>query len=221
MRTANAVAHRPQSAADEISASRLLDLVVAIPALALAAPVLALAVVAIRLDSTGPAVFVQPRTGRDRREFDILKLRTMFIDNDDSIQRQQNMLELANDVDRLQGVAFKDQLDPRITRVGRRLRRFSLDELPQLINVIKGEMSIVGPRPSLPWEAELFPASVEDRFAVLPGITGVWQVSGRNDVSMPEMLEMDCEYARQKSVVGDLKLMLRTIPAVLSSKGAA
>ena len=209
------------TSAKRATAERVVDLLVAVPCLVVAAPLLALVALVVRLDSPGPAFFLQPRTGRFRQEFTIVKFRTMHVDNDDRAQRAQNARELSGESERFEGVSYKDRMDPRVTRVGRVLRRLSIDELPQLINVIAGQMSIVGPRPSLPWETELFPADAEDRFTVRPGITGVWQVSGRNNVSMSEMLEMDCEYARTRSVVGDLTLMLQTIPAVLRSEGAA
>lgn len=200
---------------------RSLDIVVASVCLVLFGPLMLFIVAIIRLDSRGKAMFHQQRIGLAYQEFTLIKFRTMFVDNDDSEHREQNRQELLGASNQFADEMYKDPNDNRITRVGGFLRRYSLDELPQLINVLHGTMSIVGPRPSMTWEVELFPASARDRFSVNPGITGIWQVAGRNNVSMPEMLEMDCEYALNRTIRQDLGIMVRTVPAALSAEGAA
>lgn len=200
---------------------RSLDIVVASVCLVLFGPLMLFIVAIIRLDSRGKAMFHQQRIGLAYQEFTLIKFRTMFVDNDDSEHREQNRQELLGASNQFADEMHKDPNDNRITRVGGFLRRYSLDELPQLINVLQGTMSIVGPRPSMTWEVELFPASARDRFSVNPGITGIWQVAGRNNVSMPEMLEMDCEYALNRTIRQDLGIMVRTMPAALSAEGAA
>jgi lipopolysaccharide/colanic/teichoic acid biosynthesis glycosyltransferase len=151
----------------------------------------------------------------------MLKLRTMHVGRDDSEHRDLNKRELLGDpgARAIDGV-FKPQHDSRITAVGRFLRRFSIDELPQLFNVLKGEMSLVGPRPSLPWEVELYSMEQRRRHQCVPGITGLWQVSGRNSLSMPEMLALDVAYVEQQSLLLDLKILLRTPYAVLFDRSA-
>jgi lipopolysaccharide/colanic/teichoic acid biosynthesis glycosyltransferase len=200
---------------------RFVDVVVAGVALVLTSPVLLLCIVAIRLTSSGPAVFRQERVGRHRQPFVILKFRSMYQGVSDAAHREQAAAELAGEGHNGGAVGYKDARDPRVTPVGRVLRAVSLDELPQLVNVLRGDMSLVGPRPSLPYEAEQFPAWAEERFEVRPGITGLWQVSGRNHLSMLDMLELDCQYVRSMSMWSDLGIMLRTVPATLSGEGAA
>lgn len=219
-RSRSAARRRGRRTVDE-QLTRFVDVVVSSIALALSSPALVVIVLAIRLDSRGPAIFRQARVGRDREVFTIYKFRTMYHGVSDSAHRDQNLRELAGE-GRLSGeVAYKDRSDPRVTRVGRVLRRFSLDELPQLVNVVAGDMALVGPRPSLTWEVDEFPEWAAPRFDVRPGITGVWQVGGRNQVSMLEMLELDVAYARTRSLPTDLGLLARTIPAVLGTAGAA
>jgi lipopolysaccharide/colanic/teichoic acid biosynthesis glycosyltransferase len=189
---------------------RSLDIAVAGVALVALSPLLALIAVFIKLDSAGPALFRQQRPGRDMRMFTVLKFRTMRLGSDSL--RPQDFASLGYGPDQ------KKKADPRITRVGRLLRRFSLDELPQFINVLKGDMSLVGPRPLLGWE---LPANdLMARAGVLPGITGLWQVSGRSDLSFTEMLDLDLEYARRRSLLLDLKIILKTLPAMLGTRGA-
>ncbi len=181
--------------------------------LLLLAPLLALTVLAIRLDSPGPALFRQVRVGRDGRPFTMLKLRTM---TDDA---EQLCVELAplNEAD---DVLFKMREDPRVTRLGRILRRYSVDEVPQLVNVLRGEMSLVGPRPPLPAEVLLYEPDVRRRFAVKPGITGLWQVSGRSDLSWEEAVRMDLRYVDNWSLGLDLRIVVRTLRAVVRHTGA-
>jgi lipopolysaccharide/colanic/teichoic acid biosynthesis glycosyltransferase len=175
-----------------------------------------MAVILIRLTSRGPALYRQTRIGLGERPFTMLKLRTMRIDGDDAAHRALNMRELLGDPDAgTSDGAFKLEHDPRITPVGRFLRRFSIDELPQLFNVMSGDMSLVGPRPSLPWEVELYTPEQRRRHACMPGITGLWQVSGRNRLSMPEMLALDVAYLERRSLLLDIRILLRTPYALL------
>lgn len=200
---------------------RSMDIVLSLAILLATVPLLIATALAIRLTSPGPAIFRQERVGVRGRTFTLLKFRSMFDGVADDAHREQNLAELAGE-GRLGGqVNYKDAEDPRITPVGRVIRRFSVDELPQLVNVIRGDMSLVGPRPSLVWEVAEFPTSVDRRFAVRPGLTGLWQVSGRNQWSLPEMLEIDCNYADTLSTLGDIGILLRTIPAAIRGDGAA
>jgi len=195
------------------TAKRTFDLVVAATLLLLAAPILAVAAVAIRLDSPGPVFFGQTRVGRGNRPFRIWKLRTMVADAD----TRKAELAHRNQAD---GPLFKIDDDPRITRVGRFLRRTSLDELPQLWNVLRNDMSLVGPRPGLPAEAVHWDAELRERLRVKPGITGMWQVHGRSDASFDEYARLDLYYVHNWSLLVDLGILARTIPTVLWSKGA-
>ncbi len=201
---------------------RLADLGISLSALVLLAPVLAVIAVAIRLESRGPVIFRQARVGRHRARFTVLKFRTMQTDNNDARHRAEVLRQLGAGATPLAGaVGFKARNDPRITRVGRILRRYSLDELPQLWNVVRGDMAIIGPRPSLTWEADAFPAWAEPRFQVKPGLTGLWQVTGRNELSVHEMLQLDIRYAETQSMSRDLGILIRTVPVVLTGRGAA
>jgi lipopolysaccharide/colanic/teichoic acid biosynthesis glycosyltransferase len=189
---------------------RTLDLLTAGVGLVVTAPVFLGIAALIRLDSPGPVFFRQERPGRDMRPFTMLKFRSMRVGSDAIKPEDFEALGY--------GPLQKQQADPRVTRIGKFLRRTSLDELPQLINVLRGEMSIVGPRPVLGWEwshEELVARSV-----VAPGITCLWQISGRSDLSLEQRLELDLEYVRKHNLLLDLTIMLRTIPAVLFSKGA-
>ena len=196
---------------------RALDVTLASALFVVAGPVLLLLCCLVRLTSAGPAFFRQERVGRDMRPFTMLKLRSMYVGNDDQAHRAfvTGMLtaEEAHDSARNAGL-FKLVGDRRITPVGAWLRRTSLDELPQLINVLRGEMSLVGPRPMLPWEAELLAKSYGPRFTVKPGMTGLWQVSGRSRLSMRAALELDVEYARHPTVLVNLSILARTVPAL-------
>jgi exopolysaccharide biosynthesis polyprenyl glycosylphosphotransferase len=192
---------------------RALDLAVAVPLVMLLAPLFALLAVLIRVDSPGPAFFRQRRVGKGGAAFTLWKFRTMATD-----------AEARLDALRAAGAGgdglFKLADDPRVTRVGRWLRRTSLDELPQLINVLRGEMSLVGPRPALPREVAEFDDFTLRRLRVTPGITGLWQVSGRSDTSFATYSRLDAYYAENRTLAGDLAILGRTLPAVLRSKGA-
>lgn len=192
---------------------RALDLLVASTAIITLAPILALTALAIRLDSRGPAIFRQTRIGKDGKPFTMFKFRSMTTDAE---AKRQDLLATSD----RSGVCFKARRDPRVTRVGRLIRRASIDELPQIFNVLRGEMSIVGPRPALPSEVRNYPVRAYGRLAVKPGITGVWQVSGRADIGFDQMVEMDLDYARRASVALDFSLILRTFGAVLTGRGA-
>lgn len=204
-------------------AKRALDLVVAIPTLVALAPVWAAIVVALRLDSPGPVLFRQVRIGRNGRRFVMYKFRSMYVNNDDGVHRKYMEVFITHQAVGNQANGrqhFKLRGDPRITRVGRILRKTSLDELPQLLNVIRGEMSLVGPRPALPYEIDHYQPWQLDRLSALPGITGYWQVYGRSRVTFDEMVQMDIDYTRRASIWLDLRLLLLTLPAVLSGIGA-
>lgn len=208
---------RPPIRADK----RLLDLLIASVCLVLVSPLLVAAAVIVRATSPGPALFRQPRIGLGRRQFVLYKFRTMYDGSSSDVHREYVSRLLTDDdppAGGRQGL-YKLEDDPRITRVGRLLRRTSIDELPQLFNVLRGEMSLVGPRPVLPWEAELIGATHSSRFLAMPGITGLWQVSGRNSLTMRQGFDLDVEYLRRQSLTFDLLILLKTVPVVLSARG--
>jgi lipopolysaccharide/colanic/teichoic acid biosynthesis glycosyltransferase len=184
--------------------------------LIVASPLLLLLWGLVRSTSAGPVLFRQERVGRDMRPFIMLKLRTMHVDNDDKAHRAYvtSMLSGEQDATAPNGALYKLVGDPRVTSLGAWLRRTSLDELPQLITVLRGDMSLVGPRPMLPWEAELLAEPYRPRFTVKPGMTGLWQVSGRSRLSMRTALELDVEYARHPTVLVNLSILARTVPAL-------
>ena len=199
---------------------RALDVMLAAIAILVLAPLLVLLWASVRLDSPGPVVFRQQRLGRDARPFTIFKFRTMRVDTDDAIHRAYVTQLLTHDNPEAGGTGglFKLENDPRITRVGALLRRTSLDELPQLFNILRGEMSLVGPRPALAWEAELYDERHWARFQVPPGLTGLWQVTGRSELTMRQALDLDLDYVHRRSVRFDLLIILKTIPALLRSQ---
>jgi lipopolysaccharide/colanic/teichoic acid biosynthesis glycosyltransferase len=176
-------------------------------------PVLIGLALAIRLDSPGPVLFRQVRVGKSGREFTICKFRTMYADAEVRLSDVRHLNEHA-------GVLFKMRDDPRVTRMGRWLRRLSLDELPQLLNVLGGAMSLVGPRPPLPQEVAAYPEDMRRRLAVPPGTSGLWQVSGRSDLSWEETVRLDLRYVENWSLSLDLVILLRTLSAVVRSSGA-
>jgi exopolysaccharide biosynthesis WecB/TagA/CpsF family protein len=192
---------------------RMLDLVLSGGALVALAPVIGLVGLAIKLESTGPVFFTQTRMGKNGVPFKIYKFRSMFADAE---ARRAAILHTSQ----RKGVCFKSKNDPRVTRVGRLLRRFSLDELPQILNVFKGEMAIVGPRPALLQEVAAYPEKALGRLDVKPGITGLWQVSGRAEISFARMINMDLAYAKSRSIFSDIALIALTFRAVLTGRGA-
>jgi exopolysaccharide biosynthesis polyprenyl glycosylphosphotransferase len=197
----------------DFALKRTFDVVGAVFLLALLSPLLVAIVVAVRVSSRGPIVYRSMRRGIGQRPFACLKFRTMHTDAD---QRQAD-LEAQNEAS---GALFKIRQDPRLTPVGRMLRRFSLDELPQLINVIRGEMSLVGPRPLPERDYEMLEEWHRKRYLVLPGITGLWQVSGRSELDFDDLVNLDFIYLERWSLALDLTILLKTIPAVISRRGA-
>ncbi|MEO3822401.1 sugar transferase [Actinomadura sp. B10D3] len=191
----------------------LVDRVAALAGIVLLSPLMALIAVLIKLSGNGPVLFRQTRVGRGGREFTVLKFRTMV---QDAEARRLELLS-ANEND---GVLFKIREDPRVTAVGRRLRRYSLDELPQLFNVLRGEMSLVGPRPPLPEEVAQYGGDVYRRLVVKPGLTGLWQVSGRSDLSWEESVRLDLRYVDNWTLALDLQIMWKTWSAVVRGSGA-
>lgn len=187
--------------------SRALDIVGAAFGLLLFGPVLLLSMAAIKLSSRGPCFYTQIRVGAGGRLFRMYKLRTMVCE----AEKMQSSLMRSNEMD---GPVFKIQRDPRVTRVGRVLRKFSLDEVPQFWNVLKGEMSLVGPRPPLPKEVKKYKRWQLQRLTVKPGMTGLWQVSGRNRINFDEWVRLDIRYIRQRSLWFDLKIMVQTFKVV-------
>jgi lipopolysaccharide/colanic/teichoic acid biosynthesis glycosyltransferase len=202
-------------------ACRALDLAIAVPLLVLLAPMFAVVAVAIRLDSRGTVFFRQPRYGLGLAEFTMYKFRTMH-EGRSAERHREFVLALIRDGRPVgSGELYKLEADDRITRVGRFLRRLSLDELPQLWNVVMGEMSLVGPRPSIRYEVESFPPEWCERFSVKPGITGLWQVSGRSTVGLSRMVELDIEYASNRSFWLNVRIVAKTFWVVAHGKGAA
>lgn len=195
-------------------AKRVVDIVGAGVGLLLLAPFIPIIALIIRLDSAGPVLFCQNRVGKDGVEFRCWKLRSMFIDADARKQELEALNEMQG------GVTFKIKRDPRITRVGRFIRKASIDELPQLWNVFKGDMSLVGPRPAVPPEVQQYTLYERGRLAVKPGITCLWQISGRSELPFEKQVELDIEYARRQSLALDLKILIQTVPAVLMARGA-
>ena len=197
----------------ESTLKRVLDVVLASLGVLATLPIWLAIVVAIRIDSPGGALFVQDRVGMHGRSFRFYKFRSMYAD----AERRVGDLQSSNEVS---GPVFKMRVDPRVTRVGNLLRRTSLDELPQLLNVLKGEMSLVGPRPPLPKEVEQYRPSDAMRLSVKPGLTCLWQISGRSTIGFDEWMELDREYIRRMSLRFDLTILVRTVWAVLSCRGA-
>lgn len=197
-------------------AKRLLDVSIALIMLAVLAPIMAIVALAVRLDSNGPIIFRQTRVGRNHRPFTFYKFRSMRHNADTSVH-QKFVKSLIN------GAAtdsYKINSDKRVTRVGKFIRKTSLDELPQLVNIVKGDMSLVGPRPPIPYEVAEYKEWHHRRLDVLPGLTGMWQVMGRSEVSFDEMVAMDIAYVDQRSLRMDLALLAQTVPAVLTGRGA-
>jgi exopolysaccharide biosynthesis polyprenyl glycosylphosphotransferase len=192
---------------------RAIDIVGAILLLILSAPLMAVVILAIRIDSPGPAVFRHQRVGRNGQEFQVYKFRSMIM----GAEELQKDLRPLNEAD---GPLFKIRDDPRLTRMGRFLRRTSIDELPQFLNVLRGEMSLVGPRPGTPEEIAQYDPWQRERLAIWPGMTGLWQVSGRSNVPFDEMCQLDIYYIENWSLGLDLRILLRTIPHVIFGRGA-
>jgi lipopolysaccharide/colanic/teichoic acid biosynthesis glycosyltransferase len=212
--------HRP--ARPLTALSRIIDLVVAGSAIVVLAPVMIVTAVLVRTTSPGPALFRQPRVGYRQRSFVMLKFRSMYADAGDEVHRDfvSRMLSGTDARPAQAGTLFKLSDDNRVTPVGRILRVTSLDELPQLFNVLRGDMALVGPRPALPWEVPLFEPHHHRRFEVKPGMTGLWQVSGRSRLTFKQALELDVEYTRRRSLALDLSILLRTVRVVLDFRSS-
>lgn len=192
---------------------RLGDIVLSLCALIVLSPVFLATALAIKLEDGGPVFFVQPRAGKDMKSFMMYKFRSMYKDADKHFHELLNQNEQT-------GHAFKIKQDPRITKVGRFIRKYSIDELPQLLNILKGDMSIVGPRPILTFQMEECDEYDRQRLIVRPGLTCYWQIGGRADIEWAEWVELDLDYIEQMSIWTDIKLIVKTIPAVLKGEGA-
>lgn len=194
---------------------RTMDIVGASLGLLLASPIMLVVTILIKLeDPKGPIFFSQIRNGDYPNTFKMYKFRSMYIDAEERLQELMHLNEQS-------GPAFKIKDDPRITKVGKFIRKTSLDELPQLFNVLKGDMSLVGPRPALPREVEQYTAYQKQRLFVKPGLTCIWQVSGRNNIGFDEWVELDIEYIKTRNLWLDIKLILLTIPAILGDENAS
>ncbi len=192
---------------------RLIDIIGALIGLILASPILLVVGILIKLESKGPIVFSQTRVGLNGKEFKMYKLRSMVV-NAEELKRK---LEAQNE---MSGPMFKIKDDPRITRIGKFIRKTSIDELAQLVNVLKGDMSLVGPRPSLPKEVEQFEEWMLERLEVKPGLTCYWQVMGRNNIEFNEWMKLDVKYVRERSLWLDIKLIFKTFFVLFGDKNA-
>ena len=205
-----------------LRAKRLLDILFTLLILLPLCIVMAFVAVLIRIDSEGPIFFRQKRVGLNGIEFDMFKFRSMYVNSDDSAHREAikqyiNGTTLNGEVDTDNLYKLVD--DPRVTRIGRFIRKTSIDELPQFFNVLRGEMTLVGPRPPLPYEVEVYSSCDWKRLSGKPGLTGTWQVYGRSRVPFQKMVEMDIDYLEQQSILQDLKLIALTLPVMLQGRG--
>jgi exopolysaccharide biosynthesis polyprenyl glycosylphosphotransferase len=199
----------------QLLAKRLVDTTISLIALIVLAPLMLAVAILIKVTSPGPVFFAQDRVGMNQRRFRIYKFRSMVVDAEARKKELQHLNEIAD------GPAFKMKDDPRITRIGRFIRKTSIDELPQLFNVLHGEMSLVGPRPPLPDEVKRYEWLFRKRLSVKPGITCVWQISGRSNTTFERWMEMDNEYIENWSIWLDMKILVKTVPAVLFGRGAS
>ncbi|MCA9959503.1 MAG: sugar transferase [Chloroflexota bacterium] len=205
--------NQPQSKRSNVILKALLDYIIVVPALIFILPLLAALALAVRFDSPGPVIYRRRVLGKNGRIFDAYKFRTMYVNGDEILAQYPKLqAELACN--------YKLKCDPRITRVGAVLRKFSLDELPQLLNIVKQDMSLVGPRIITPEEISKYGKWGDALMAVMPGLTGLWQVSGRSDTSYNERVNLDMDYVHNWSILLDLKIIFRTVPAVLRGDGA-
>lgn len=193
---------------------RLIDVICSFLGIIALSPVFLIVSIAIRLESKGKAIFVQSRVGFEGKEFKMYKFRSM-------IQDAEELKGKLKEKNEMNGPMFKIKKDPRVTKVGAFIRKTSIDELPQLINVLKGEMSLVGPRPSLPEEVREFEPWMMERFSVKPGLTCYWQISGRNDIGFYEWMELDIKYVKEKGMLVDITLILKTFLVFLGDKHAS
>lgn len=197
-----------------VAFKRAFDLLAVAPALLLLSPLFLLMALAIKLEDGGPVLYWQKRVGRNSRVFAFPKFRSMRTDSDAVRQQIEHQNQHGD------SLTFKMKNDPRITRVGKLLRRTSMDELPQLLCVLKGDMTLVGPRPPMVSEVDRYTLSDRRRLSVTPGLTCIWQVSGRSDIPFPKQAAMDVDYIRERSIALDLRLLFATVPAVLFGRGA-
>jgi lipopolysaccharide/colanic/teichoic acid biosynthesis glycosyltransferase len=207
-----------------LRAKRALDLAFTLLILPVLCLVVVIVGILIRLDSKGPVFFRQKRVGAYGAEFTMLKFRSMYVNQDDAVHRQAYQRYIMGeqlDRESASGLSYKMGNDPRITRVGRFLRKTSIDELPQFFNVLRGDMSLVGPRPPLRYEVDLYQPRDLLRLAGQPGLTGYWQVYGRSRVPFQEMVELDIAYLQRQSIWEDLKLIVMTVPVMVSGQGGA
>ena len=192
---------------------RIMDIVLSFIALIVLSPVLLITALAIKIESPGPVVFVQKRVGMNGKEFDMYKFRSMCMDAEEKLKKLQHKNET-------EGPTFKMQEDPRITKVGRFIRKYSVDELLQLVNILKGDMSIIGPRPAIPREVAQYGEFDKLRLLVKPGLSCYWQISGRSDIPFDEWMKLDVKYIKEMSLLTDIKITLLTFPAVIKGDGA-
>jgi exopolysaccharide biosynthesis polyprenyl glycosylphosphotransferase len=204
----------PRYSGGKTHSKRLFDILASLALIVMLSPLLAATAIAVRLTSPGPALFRQPRTGKHGERFSMLKFRSMDMDAESRLRELRDRTDAGNDV------LFKMKDDPRVTPLGRIIRRYSIDELPQLFNVLAGHMSLIGPRPPLPREVEEYGWQVHRRFLVKPGVTGLWQVSGRSNLSWEETVRLDLYYVENWTLTGDLFILFRTARAVLARDGA-
>ncbi|EDU36148.1 multidrug MFS transporter [Clostridium sporogenes] len=193
---------------------KIIDLLGSIIGLILLSPILIITAIAIKLDSKGPVFFIQERVGKNEQVFDMYKFRSMVIDAEEKLYKLKDKNEMS-------GPMFKMKDDPRITKIGRFIRKTSIDELPQLFNVLKGEMSLVGPRPNLPREVIKFTDYQKNKFLAKPGLTCYWQVMGRNNIDFEDWIELDIKYIRKRNTWEDIKLIFKTVGVLFGDDNAS
>jgi exopolysaccharide biosynthesis polyprenyl glycosylphosphotransferase len=208
------ISFSPQDRIGYLVTKRIMDIVLSSVGIIFLFPVFALVSILIKLeDPKGPVFFAQMRIGKNEKPFKMYKFRSM-------VTNAEELLEKLLDKNEISGAMFKMKDDPRITRIGKFIRKTSIDELPQLFNVLRGDMSLVGPRPPLPREVEDYTSYDKQRLLVTPGCTGLWQVSGRNSVGFSEMVELDLQYIRESSFLNDIKIIMKTVLVLFGSKDA-
>lgn len=195
------------------ASKRLMDILLSLLGLIIVSPIMLIVAILIKLESSGPVIFSQKRVGLNGKEFNMLKFRSMVQNAEELKERLQKQNEMS-------GPMFKIKEDPRVTKVGRFIRKTSIDELPQLINILKGEMSLVGPRPSLPKEVAKFEPWMLERLNVKPGLTCYWQVSGRNNIDFEEWMKLDIKYVKDRNLGLDIKLIFKTFFVLFGDKNA-
>ena len=195
------------------ASKRLMDILLSFLGLIIVSPIMLIVAILIKLESSGPVIFSQKRVGLNGKEFNMLKFRSM-------VQNAEELKERLRKQNEMSGPMFKIKEDPRVTKVGRFIRKTSIDELPQLINILKGEMSLVGPRPSLPKEVAKFEPWMLERLKVKPGLTCYWQVSGRNNIDFEDWMKLDIKYVKDRNLVLDIKLIFKTFFVLFGDKNA-